>query len=60
MSKQVFPGLSQLNEACLASCNACADACDHCAIACLQEGSVEELTRCVALDLDCAALRSVG
>jgi hypothetical protein len=28
--------------------------CDHCATACLQEQDVAELTRCIALDIDCA------
>ena len=38
----------------IAACNACADACDHCAIACLQEADLSHMTRCVALDMDCA------
>jgi hypothetical protein len=42
--------------ACIAACNACADACDHCAAACLREDDVKMMTRCVALDMDCAAI----
>lgn len=41
---------------CIAACNACAVACDHCAVACLQEDAPEQLTRCIALDVDCAAI----
>ncbi|MCE4555757.1 four-helix bundle copper-binding protein [Pelomonas cellulosilytica] len=41
---------------CIDACNACADACDRCATACLQEPDPKPMTRCVALDIDCAAL----
>ncbi len=43
-------------QACIDACNACADACDHCATACLQEDDVKMMARCVALDIDCAAI----
>jgi hypothetical protein len=46
----------QVNQACVDACNQCADACDHCAAACLQEQDVKALARCIALDLDCAAV----
>ena len=46
----------QQHESCIAACNACADACDHCAAACLQEDNVNMMNRCVALDIDCAAV----
>ena len=36
------------------ACNACADACDRCLSACLLEADVAHLTRCIALDLECA------
>ena len=49
MAHQSYPS-------CVAACNACADACDHCSTACLQEGEVNKLTRCIALDMDCAAI----
>ena len=42
--------------ACVEACNTCADACDHCASACLQEDDVKMMTRCIALDIDCAAI----
>ena len=41
---------------CIEACNACADACDHCATACLAEDDPKPMARCVALDMDCAAL----
>lgn len=42
--------------ACVEACNTCADACDHCASACLQEDDVKMMARCIALDIDCAAI----
>ena len=44
------------NASCIEACNACADACDHCAAACLQEQDVRAMARCIALDMDCAAV----
>lgn len=41
---------------CIDACNACADECDHCAIACLQEPEPKSMARCIALDIDCAAI----
>lgn len=41
---------------CIAACNACADACDRCLSACLLETDTGRLVRCIALDLECAAL----
>lgn len=41
---------------CVEACNACADACDHCSTACLQEPDVKMMARCIALDIDCAAI----
>jgi hypothetical protein len=41
---------------CIEACNACADACDHCATACLQEANPKPMARCIALDMDCAAI----
>src|SRR5438045_4712424 len=38
------------------ACNACAGACDHCAIACTQEESAKAMSRCIALDIDCAEI----
>lgn len=43
-------------KACIDACNACANACDHCSTACLQEDDVKAMARCIALDIDCAAI----
>ena len=43
-------------QTCIEACNTCADACDHCATACLQEQDVKAMVRCIALDIDCAAI----
>jgi len=45
-----------MNQACIDACNACATACDHCAASCLQEQDVKAMARCIALDMDCAAI----
>jgi hypothetical protein len=37
-------------------CNECAAACLQCASACLKETDVQSMTRCVALDMECADL----
>jgi hypothetical protein len=42
--------------ACIEACNACAVACNHCAASCLQEQNVKMMARCIALDIDCAAI----
>lgn len=41
---------------CIDACNRCADACDHCATACLDEVGVAKLAKCIATDIDCAAI----
>ena len=41
---------------CIEACAECADACDHCSTACLQEPDPKPMARCVALDIDCAAI----
>lgn len=46
----------QKYQTCIDACNACADACDHCAASCLQEQDVKAMARCIALDMDCAAI----
>jgi len=43
-------------ESCIDACNACADACDFCAASCLKENDVKAMARCIALDMDCAAI----
>lgn len=39
---------------CIEACYDCAQSCTSCADACLGEQSVEELVRCIRLNLDCA------
>ena len=46
----------QLHRSAIEACNACAVECEHCASACLGEQEVQRLARCIALDLDCAAI----
>jgi len=41
---------------CIEACKACADACDRCAAACLAMENASDMGRCVALDIDCAAI----
>lgn len=41
---------------CIEACDQCALACDHCAAACLAEKDPKPMARCVALDMDCAAI----
>ena len=41
---------------CIEACNICATACDHCAAACLSEKDPKPMARCIALDIDCAAV----
>ena len=36
--------------------SACAAACHHCAASCLREDDPKPMARCIALDLDCAAM----
>ena len=43
-------------ETCIEACLACAAACDYCASACLKEMKVEEMAKCIQLDMECAAL----
>jgi hypothetical protein len=42
--------------ACIEACDSCAVACNHCAASCLQEQDVKAMARCIALDMDCAAM----
>lgn len=45
----------------IALVNECAMICEHCAIACLNEEHVQDLKRCIQLDMDCAAVcRTAG
>lgn len=48
--------MNQEYQACIDACNKCAVDCDRCAVACLSEENVSEMARCIALDMDCAAI----
>jgi len=41
---------------CIEACLRCAAICNHCASSCLQEEDVKMMTRCIQLDMECAAL----
>ena len=43
-------------QACIDACNACATACNACLAGCLREEDMQMMTRCIALDIDCAAI----
>lgn len=45
-----------LYASCIRACYECAIACDHCAASCLEENDVKSMARCVAIDMDCAAI----
>lgn len=44
------------HRSCIEACYKCAATCDHCATACLKEENVAEMSRCIALDMDCAQI----
>jgi hypothetical protein len=46
----------QQHLSCIEACHACAVACNHCAASCLKEQDVQMMARCIALDMDCAAI----
>ena len=46
----------ETDSACIEACNACAIACNQCAADCLSEDDVKMMARCIALDMDCAAI----
>ena len=46
--------------ACIEACNSCAVACNHCAASCLYEPDVKMMARCIALDMDCAAIGALA
>ena len=55
-AERIFIVKHQMNQACVDACNACADACDYCSISCLREPNAHMMARCIALDMDCAAI----
>ena len=48
--------MSQAYETCIDACLQCASVCDYCASACLKEANVNEMARCIKLDMECAAM----
>ncbi|MEW6158544.1 MAG: four-helix bundle copper-binding protein [Verrucomicrobiota bacterium] len=47
-------------QSCIDACHACATECEHCASACLKEEDVQNMTRCIELDWDCALICAVA
>lgn len=47
---------SQTYTTAIDACNACALACERCLAACLAETDVQAMSRCIALDIDCAEI----
>lgn len=47
-------------QSCIDACNACAVACNTCFAECLKEADVKMMARCIALDVDCAAICTVA
>lgn len=45
--------------ACIKACYACSESCTICADACLGEDRIDNLRRCIRLNLDCAAICQV-
>ena len=43
-------------KACIDACLQCVAVCNHCAASCLQEDNLPMMTKCVQLDLECAAI----
>lgn len=43
---------------CIQACISCATACNQCFAACLEEEEIKMMARCIALDVDCAAMCS--
>lgn len=41
---------------CIDACQECAYVCSQCVVSCLQENEVADLTRCIKLNLECAAI----
>lgn len=47
-------------QASIDACNACVTACNTCFEKCLQEADVKMMARCIALEVDCAAVCSLA
>jgi hypothetical protein len=50
----------QQHLSCIEACHSCAVACNHCAASCLKEQDVKMMSRCIALDMDCAAICQIA
>ncbi len=48
--------MNQSYQICIDACLECAATCDYCASACLKEQNVNEMTKCIQLDMECAAI----
>jgi hypothetical protein len=47
---------NQLYQKCIDACLECAPLCNHCAISCLEEKDVQNMVKCIRLNLDCAII----
>ncbi len=47
-------------QSCIEACHDCADKCEQCASACLEEENVQQMMRCIKLDLDCSLICSMA
>lgn len=43
-------------QSCIDACLKCASICNHCASSCTQEENVKMMSRCIQLDMECAAI----
>ncbi len=43
-------------QSCIDACNDCSAECERCASACLEEANVDQFTRCIKQNLDCALI----
>jgi len=48
--------MDQAYKTCIDACLECAAACDHCAASCLREVDVNQMAKCIRLDMECAAI----
>lgn len=51
---------NEMYRACIEAFNVCATACNHCAASCLKEPDVKMMSKCIALDMDCAQMCTVA
>jgi hypothetical protein len=55
MNAETSPAYAEY-KTCIDACLACITACNHCASSCLQEPDAGMMTRCIQLDMECAAV----